>query len=526
MSNNDRKSVWENLLNQKTREEQQGIVLKDFFILEPDRLSRLTKEIKGLYFDASKTAVSTAMLNGLFDLARACGLENLRNQMFKGKVINTTENRAVLHTALRLPETETSDEPGLSKIYKDIQDTKSKMRSFAQSIRGGSIKSVSGKAFTDIVNIGIGGSDLGPHMVYEALKGQYDRPKVHFLSNIDAHQWTAISEQLNPETTLFLVASKTFTTIETLTNAKTAKDWLIQKLGDREDMVAKHFVALSTNFEAAKEFGIAQEHIFPFGDYVGGRFSLWSSIGLSLWIGLGEKAMDDLFAGAYAMDQHFLNNALEDNIPVLMALTGLWHASGLKMPALACLPYDQRLELLPAWLQQLDMESNGKSVDKQGQPVSCPTGPIVFGMPGTNGQHAFYQHLHQSQQVTPAEFIGVKTSDHAYKNDHHKVLLANMIAQAQALFEGSDNESQPHRHFTGNRPSTTLLLDRLDAYHLGLLLALYEHKTFVQGAIWGINSFDQWGVELGKSLAKSLLDQNSGNPDPSTQTLCALLKIS
>tara|TARA_Y100001001_G_C7977979_1_gene298350 strand:+ start:306 stop:1487 length:1182 start_codon:yes stop_codon:yes gene_type:complete len=393
MSNNGFDTIWRAVHKQKEKEAAQGITLKDLFAHEPDRMTRFVKTIDGLYFDASKTALSSAILEGLLDLARSCGIEELREKMVKGEAINTSEDRAVLHMALRLPSSE-RPEPALNDIYDDIQCTKSQMRQFALDIRSGDITGASGQAFTDIVNIGIGGSDLGPHMVYTALKGQFNGPKLHYLSNIDAHQWTALSKTLNPETTLFLVASKTFTTIETLTNAQTAKDWLIQKLPGGEKAVTHHFVALSTNNKAAQDFGIEQTRIFPFGDYVGGRFSLWSSIGLSLWIGLGPDAMDALFDGAYAMDCHFLKSPIEGNIVVIMALTGLWHASGLNMSALACLPYDQRLDLLSDWLQQLDMESNGKTVKKDGEQVAYPTGPIIFGMPGTNGQHAFYQHLH------------------------------------------------------------------------------------------------------------------------------------
>ncbi len=441
-----------------------------------------------LTLDATYALADQRTLDLLLQLARDTRLEEMRDKMFSGEAINITENRAVLHTALRAKNPR-------PKVKKSLEA----MCKFTQKIHNeDKIKT--------IVNIGIGGSDLGPRMVYHALKDTHKKLDVHYVANIDGHDLHSVLQHCKAEETLFIIASKTFTTIETLTNAQTAKNWFVKEAG--KDKIAEHFVALSTNFEEAKTFGIAEDHIFPFEDWVGGRFSLWSSIGLSLCLGLGFDIFEELLSGARSMDEHFSNAPLEQNMPVLMGLLGFWYRTFLDMPALACLPYDQRLELLPAWLQQLDMESNGKAVSRDGNTIPYPTGPIIFGQPGTNGQHAFYQHLHQSSTITPCEFIGIETPGHPYK-DQHKILLANLKAQAQALMEGKTApDGQPYRGFSGNRPSLTLILPSLSPYHLGQLLALYEHKVFVQGILWDINSFDQWGVELGKALAKEILRQD------------------
>lgn len=480
-----------------------------FFEQDPERLNRLSVSHEDLYFDASKSLIDQKALDLLLAYAKEAELEAWRAKMFAGEAINSSEGRAVLHTALRA-------EPPRSEVLTSLH----KMKKFSQDIRDGIISGATGKTFDTVVNIGIGGSDLGPRMAYQALKDKYpSKIKVHYVSNVDGHDLDIILKGCIPETTLFLVASKTFTTIETLTNAESARIWLVKALG--QEAVSKHFAALSTNLEKVKAFGIDAENMFPFEEWVGGRYSLWSSIGLSVCIGLGFDVFAGLLSGARNMDRHFQEAPLEKNIPVLMGLIGFWYSTYLNFKAYACLPYDQRLAFLPLWLQQLDMESNGKSISRSGQSLSYATGPIVFGQPGTNGQHAFYQHIHQSKDITPCEFIGFLQPDHGLAG-HHKILLANMIAQAQALMCGqSAPEGKPYSAFSGNRPSMTLLFPTLSAYTLGQLLALYEHKIFVQGILWEINSFDQWGVELGKVLARKILEtsSNSDTLDPSTEAL-------
>lgn len=490
-----------------------------FFDTDKDRLKHFSIETDGLYFDYSKSALDAHGKALLVEAAKQADLEGWRAKMFAGEAINNTEDRTVWHVALRS-----------KKPPKVVSETLEKMKSFTEQVHSGAVKGHSGKAFESVINIGIGGSDLGPHMVYEALKSGADQqrvPKVHYVANVDAEDLLSALSQCDPETTLILVASKTFTTIETLTNAQTAKEWLLKHFDGDQTAVASHFAALSTNAEAVEAFGIDVARMFPFEDWVGGRFSVWSAIGLSLCLGLGFKAFQDFLDGAEAMDLHFLNAPLDQNLPVMAGLLGYWYRTFLDYLAYAALPYDQRLSLFPLWLQQLDMESNGKAVSRQGNALSWQTGPIVFGQPGTNGQHAFYQHIHQSETVTPCEFIGVLKADHSYQN-HQDILLANMIAQAQALMEGQKApEGQPWRGFSGNRPSTCLLLPALNAYTLGQLLALYEHKIFVQGVLWDINSFDQWGVELGKVLAKNILGDKtkSAKLDPSTAELVKRAKL-
>lgn len=480
--------------------------IASFFTTEEDRLSQFSIQHEGITYDASKALMDKRALDLLLFLCEEAELEQWRDKMFAGEHINNTEDRAVLHTALRANPPRDEVENALAKMQRFCENTHK-----------------SGK-YKDIVNIGIGGSDLGPRMVYHALKEQSKTGlNVHYVANIDGHDLKRVLGECTPETTLFIVASKTFTTIETLTNAHTAKNWVTEK----GLAVKDHFIALSTNMNAVNAFGIEAQNMFPFEEWVGGRFSLWSSIGLSLALGLGFEAFSQLLEGARNIDEHFKQAPLKENIPVLMGLTGLWHDTFLGFPALACLPYDQRLEYFPLYLQQLDMESNGKAVTKDGFTVSYRTGPVVFGQPGTNGQHAFYQHLHQSPMITPCEFIGVVKPDHSY-TEHHKILLSNMIAQSQALMLGKQApEDQPYRAFSGNRPNTTLLLPELTPYHLGQLIALYEHKIFVQGILWQINSFDQWGVELGKVMAKNLLAENNDADtiDPSTAHLKRLCKI-
>lgn len=436
----------------------------------------------------------------LLGLAEDQDLELWREKMFAGETINIFENRAVLHTALRRPKTDSLSINGRDVIA-DIHSVLSRMKDFTAHIHDQT-------AITDIVNIGIGGSYLGPEMVYQALSHHHrEGMRVHFLANIDGHDIQQILHKCDPAKTLFLVASKTFTTQETMTNAQTARDWIVSALG--ETAVSKHFAALSTNVEKCAEFGIDKDLIFPFWDWVGGRFSLWSSIGLSIALGTSFEVFEKLLNGANTMDQHFLNAPLEHNMPIVMGLLGIWYRNFFGASSVAVLPYDQRLARLPAYLQQLDMESNGKSMDRNNQKVSYKTGPIVFGEPGTNGQHAFYQLIHQGTEIIPCEFISAKHADHDH-DAHHAILLSHMLAQSKALAIGRTLEEaggNPQKVFPGNKPNTIVWLDTLSPENLGRLIALYEHKIFVQGIIWNLNSFDQWGVELGKEIASDILQK-------------------
>lgn len=495
--------------------------MRDLFARDPNRAATYTHTLEGLYADFSKQPVDEKIMAALCDLARTQDVEGMRDRMMAGDTINTTEQRAVLHTALRRPATDQVMVAG-ENVMPFIHGVLDRMACFCRSIHDGSWTGYTGKRITTIVNIGIGGSDLGPYMVYEALKAYAVKDlSVHFVSNIDGTHLAQTLARCDPETTLFLVASKTFTTQETMTNARSARQWLLDALGD-EEAIARHFAALSTNAQAVAEFGIATDNMFEFRDWVGGRYSLWSAIGLSIALGIGFDHFKELLAGAHAMDRHFSSAPLGENIPVLMALIGIWHRNFLDRNAYAVLPYDQNLHRFPAFLQQLDMESNGKAVDRDGQPITgYATGPIIFGEPGTNGQHAFYQWIHQSPDIIPCDFIAAKSPSYPLGR-HHALLLTNMLAQARALMEGRTIEQadgNPHRVFTGNRPSTTLILDRLDPYHLGMLIALYEHKIFVQGVIWNINSFDQFGVELGKEMAGTIEKGGAGNSDASTAAL-------
>jgi glucose-6-phosphate isomerase len=494
-------AIWQELEKQA----QQQNSVPDLLKTETNRLENFSVDLDGFYYDASKTRTSQRTLETLLAYAHSCGLEDWRNKMFSGEHINNTENRAVLHTALRA-----------QNPRKEVTDSLAHIKKFVQQVHNE-------KCIKTIVNIGIGGSDLGPRMIYQALKSTHKKLDVHYVSNIDGHDLQAVLKQCKADETLFIIASKTFTTIETLTNAETAKEWLVNELG--ENAVKDHFVALSTNSQAAQSFGIDASNIFPFEDWVGGRFSLWSSIGLSLALGLGFEVFEELLQGAESMDKHFLNAPLENNIPVLMGVIGFWHCSFLNIHALACLPYHQRLEYLPLWLQQLDMESNGKEIDRNGDKVNYVTGPYIYGQPGTNGQHAFYQHIHQSPLVTFCEFIGIIKPDHPYQNQH-EILLANLVGQSLALTNGqSASKAEPYKQFNGSRPHSILLLPSLSPFHLGQLLAAYEHKIFVQGILWNLNSFDQWGVELGKTLAKDVLSHKNNATDPATKELLKRLKL-
>jgi glucose-6-phosphate isomerase len=497
------------------------IHMRELFAQDPGRAEQMSLRAAGLFVDYSKNLITRETLDLLFDLARAVDLPGWIRRMYAGAHINNTEQRAVLHVALR----NTASRP----IYVDgenvmpaVEAVLAQMEAFVTVVRGGEWHGYTGKPIRDVVNIGIGGSNLGPLMVCEALRPyQSDDLRVHFVSNVDGAHLADTLRHLDPETTLFVVASKTFTTLETMTNAQSARAWLIQALGN-EAAVRDHFVAVSTNAEKVAEFGIDTNHMFGFWDWVGGRYSLWSAIGLPIALAVGMDRFRQLLAGAHEMDEHFENAELSENLPVILALIGVWYADFAGARTHAILPYDQSLRYFPAYLQQGDMESNGKRVTREGVPVDYPTGPVVWGEPGTDGQHAFYQLIHQGTQLIPSDFIAAVNSHHRV-SDHHAKLMANCFAQTEALMMGRTAEEAraemmaagmspdgvdelvPHRTFPGNRPTNTILVDRLTPRTLGALIALYEHRIFTQGVIWGVNSFDQWGVELGKQLAGVLL---------------------
>ncbi|WP_213304125.1 glucose-6-phosphate isomerase [Paraburkholderia sacchari] len=476
--------------------------ISELFADDPDRVARFSLAAAGLYVDYSKNLVTAETLELLCALARDTGVEERRRAMFAGERINTTENRPVLHVALR--ERSAMPIPVDGKdVVPEVSAVLEKMRRFTDAVREGTWRGYTGRAMTDVVNIGIGGSDLGPRMVCEALKPYaHEALTMHFVSNVDGADIAEVLRSVDPETTLFVVASKTFTTRETLVNAQTARAWLLAS-GAPEAAVAKHFVAVSTHAEAVAAFGIDTDNMFEFWDWVGGRYSLWSAIGLPIALAIGMDGFEAMLGGAHAMDRHFFEAPLGQNLPVLLALIGIWHINFFGATSHLIAPYDRYLHRLPAYLQQLDMESNGKSVTLTGERVDYATGPVIWGEPGTNGQHAFFQLLHQGTALIPADFIVCMQPHHAL-DAHHEILLANCFAQSEALMNGSPAANEPHRNFDGNRPTNTICLDKLDPASLGALLALYEHKVFVQGAIWNINSFDQWGVELGKRLAVTI----------------------
>ena len=474
--------------------------LAELVLGDPQRQTRYELALGGLRLNYALQCVNDETLTLLCALARQQGLADWRDRMYRGEKINVTEDRAVLHVALRQQSSTPIMLDGRD-IMHDVHATRARMAGFASAVRDGEWPGATGQRITDIVHIGIGGSDLGPRLVLKALASQADGPSVHFVANADAAELLATLKPLNPATTLFVVVSKTFTTQETLLNARTARSWLVAALG--EAAVVRHFVAVSVNLAAVQAFGIAAENIFPMADWAGGRFSLWSAVGLSIELAIGTRHFDALLAGAAAMDTHFATAPLERNLPVILGLLGIWNTDFLGCPALAILPYSERLRELPRFLQQLEMESNGKSVTRDGQPVGIATVPVIFGDCGTISQHSFHQWLHQGTQRLPADFIGVATDDLA-QPEHHAALLANLAAQAGAFAFGQREAAHPADVYPGNRPSAVIMLDRLDPYQLGQLLALYEHKVFVQGIIWGLNSFDQPGVELGKRMAKKL----------------------
>ena len=484
------------------REKMDARYMRDLFAADPDRFNRYSFETCGLLLDYSKNRITDDSLSKLFDLARFADVEGWRQRLFAGEAINQTENRAALHPALRAPASEPYMANG-KDLMEDIKAVREKMRSFSDAVRNGSRIGATGKPITDVINIGIGGSDLGPRMVTHAL--QSDGPNIHFVSNVDSTQIAQTLSGLSWESTIFIVASKTFTTQETMLNAEFARQWLSQESG-RDDITAEHFFALTAKPEQAKAFGISEDGIFEFWDWVGGRYSLWSSVGLTIALAIGMDGFEELLQGAYEMDAHFKNAPLEKNMPVIMALLGIWHINFFDAQSHAIVPYDQNLEDFADYFQQGDMESNGKRVTRDGDNVDYATAPVIWGKPGTNGQHSFFQRLHQGTGFVPTDFLAAAHSgvSDQLAEKHHTVLLANFLAQAQALMQGHDDPA-PHKSVPGNRPSNALVFERLDPKTLGTLIALYEHRIFVQGVVWDINSFDQWGVELGKRLAKNIL---------------------
>jgi glucose-6-phosphate isomerase len=500
-----------------------GTHMRDMFAADPRRFEKFSLAFNDILLDYSKNRITEETMKLLFALARQEDVEGWREKMFNGEKINFTEERAVLHTALR----NRSNRPILvdgRDVMPDVQKVLAQMKQFCHNVRSGTWQGYTGKGISDIVNIGIGGSDLGPAMVTEALK-PYGKPDlhVHFVSNIDGTHLAEVLKKVRPETTLFLVASKTFTTQETMTNAASARRWFLDAAGD-ENAVAKHFVALSTNTREVVKFGIDPRNMFEFWDWVGGRYSLWSAIGLSIALSIGYENFEELLAGAFEMDEHFRTTPLEKNMPVILALLGIWYNNFFGAQTHAILPYDQYLHRFAAYFQQGDMESNGKFVERSGAKVDYSTGPVIWGEPGTNGQHAFYQLIHQGTKLIPCDFIA-PIETHNPLGEHHRILLSNFFAQTEALMKGKSPEEirkeseasgmkgnelealLPHKVFEGNRPTNSILVRKVTPRTLGSLIALYEHKIFVQGIIWNINSFDQWGVELGKQLARAILPE-------------------
>ncbi|OOG23772.1 glucose-6-phosphate isomerase [Thioalkalivibrio denitrificans] len=501
----------------------QNVHMKALFAQDPARFEKFSLRFGDLLLDYSKNRITEETRDLLLDLARDRDVESWRDRMFSGERINITEDRAVLHVALRNRSNRPIRVDG-EDVMPAVNGVLERMAAFTRKVRSGEWTGHTGKRIRHVVNIGIGGSDLGPVMVCEALRPYgHEDLTMHFVSNVDGAHMGQTLERVDPESTLFIIASKTFTTQETLTNARTARDWLVRHAGD-EAAVAKHFVAVSTNRQGVAAFGIDPEHMFSFWDWVGGRYSLWSAIGLPIALYVGMERFEALLEGAHAMDEHFRSAPLESNLPVILALLGVWYVDFFGAGSHAILPYDQCLHRFPAYLQQADMESNGKSVDRQGRSVGYDTGPVIWGEPGTNGQHAFYQLIHQGTRLIPCDFLAPCES-HYPLGDHHHILLSNFFAQTEALMRGRTLEEvraemlgagadpdqvarvAPHRVFEGNRPSNSLLFRRLDPHTLGSLIALYEHKIFVQSVIWGVNAYDQWGVELGKQLARAILPE-------------------
>jgi glucose-6-phosphate isomerase len=513
--------AWKNLLSHY--ETQKDVQMRDLFAQDPDRFKKFSLEFEGILFDFSKNRITDETLRLLRALAVDRDVPGWAKKMFTGEKINITENRAVLHIALR----NRSNRPILvdgKDVMPEVNAVLAHMEKFSKAVRSGEWKGYTGKPITDFVNIGIGGSDLGPVMVTEALKPYAQKNlRAHFVSNIDGTHMAETLKQLSPETTLFIVASKTFTTQETITNAHSARDWFLKTAKD-EAHIAKHFVALSTNEKEVKKFGIDPANMFGFWDWVGGRYSLWSAIGLPIVLSIGYEKFVELLEGAHAMDEHFLNTPPEKNLPMTLGLIGIWYNNFFGARTVALLPYDQYMHRFPAYFQQGDMESDGKGVNRQGEKLDVNSGPVIWGEPGTNGQHAFYQLIHQGNQLVPADFLAPIETQNPL-GEHHLILLSNFFAQTEALMKGKTADEVrkeltkdgmsgealekliPHKVFTGNRPTNSILFPKLTPKTLGSLIALYEHKIFTQGIIWNINSFDQWGVELGKQLAKAILPE-------------------
>ena len=511
-------AVWK-LLEENFKETKE-LQLKDLFAADKERATKFTLRFQEFIVDYSKNRITDKTVSLLLQLAEEVNLKDAIKKIFNGDLINQTEGRSVLHTALRAKETDTIMVSGVN-IIPEVYQVKDQLRQFSEDVISGQRKGYTGKAFTDIVNIGIGGSDLGPLMVTEALKFYKNHLRIHFVSNVDGDHVYEILKELNPETTLFIIVSKTFTTQETLSNANTIRKWFLKSATDKD--VAKHFAAVSTNTKKINEFGISDENVFPMWDWVGGRFSLWSAVGLSISLAIGYDNFEALLAGANEMDTHFKTADFDENIPVVLALLSIWYNNFYESETEAIIPYTQYLNRFSAYLQQGIMESNGKSVDREGNYTNYQTGTIIWGEPGTNAQHAFFQLIHQGTKLIPADFIGFKDSLHG-DSDHHNKLMANFFAQTEALMNGKtagevrqeleakempENEIEsllPFKTFEGNKPTNTLLIDKLTPKTLGMLIAMYEHKIFVQGIIWNIYSFDQWGVELGKQLASRILE--------------------
>jgi glucose-6-phosphate isomerase len=496
--------------------------LRELFAQDPGRGERLTAQAAGLYLDYSKNRVTEETLRLLVALARESGVEERRDAMFAGERINVSENRSVLHVALRMPREASLIVDGVD-VVKQVHEVLDRMAAFAERVRSGEWKGHTGKPIRNVVNIGIGGSDLGPVMAYEALRSYSQRDLTfRFVSNVDATDFVEATRDLSAEETLFIVSSKTFTTLETLTNAKSAREWTLAQLGD-ESAIAKHFVAVSTNEQLVREFGIDTANMFGFWDWVGGRYSMDSAIGLSTMLAVGPEQFAQLLAGFHAIDEHFRTAPLEQSLPALMGLLAVWYGDFFGSQSIGVMPYEQYLKRFPAYLQQLTMESNGKHVTLQGEHVDYETGAVYWGEPGTNGQHSFYQLLHQGTKLIPVDLIGFGKSINPLR-DHHDILSSNVFAQAQALAfgktadevqgEGTAEAVVPHRVMEGNRPTNVLLAEKLTPAILGSLVALYEHSVFTQGAIWDIDSFDQWGVELGKALAKAIIPELESEAEP------------
>lgn len=512
-------ATWQKI--QSHFEAMKNVQMQDLFAKDSDRTEKMHIQWNDFLVDYSKNIATQETFNLLFELANEAQLKDAISKYFQGDLINQTENRAVLHTALRAPENKSVIVDGVN-VMPEVYSVKNKIKTFSDEVISGARKGFSGKQFTDIVNIGIGGSDLGPAMIVEALQFYKNHLNVHFVSNVDGDHVNEIIKKINPETTLFVIVSKTFTTQETLSNAETIRSWFLQSA--KQEDVAKHFVAVSTNIQKVTEFGIDANNVFPMWDWVGGRFSLWSAVGLSVSLAVGFDNFNNLLKGANQMDEHFKNESFDKNIPVVLALLSIWYNNFFGAESEALIPYTQYLQKLAPYLQQGIMESNGKSIGRDGKPVNYQTGTIIWGEPGTNSQHAFFQLIHQGTKLIPTDFIGFKEALYGNK-DHHDKLMSNFFAQTEALLMGktpvqvkTEFEKQgvvgdraefllPFKVFTGNKPTNTLLINKLTPETLGALVALYEHKIFVQGVIWNIFSYDQWGVELGKQLASSILDE-------------------